>query len=66
MLYEVITETVARGVYRITDFGKQQLPQLPASLDRRYLTAQGLGDWGVGLQENAPTSSKQPTETEVV
>lgn len=59
-----LVETVTRGVYRITEFGKQQLPQLPASLDRRYLTAQGLGDWGVGLQENAPTSSKQPTETE--
>jgi len=59
-----LVETVARGVYRITDFGKQQLPQLPASLDRRYLTAQGFGDWGTGFQENAPTSSKQPAETE--
>lgn len=59
-----LVETVSRGVYRITDFGREQLPQLPSSLNRRYLTAQGLGDWGSAPRENEPVSVKQSSETE--
>ncbi len=59
-----LVETVSRGIYRITDFGKEQLPKLPLSINRRYLTAQGLGDWGIASQENEPVSVKQSSETE--
>jgi restriction system protein len=59
-----LVETVSRGIYRITDFGREQLPMLPPRIDRRYLASQGLGDWGSTPQENAPVSEKQSTEAE--
>lgn len=59
-----LLETVSRGVYRITDFGKDQLPQLPDAIDRPYLTSRGLGGWGQVLEENSSGVPKQSAETE--
>lgn len=41
-----LVETVGRGAYRITGFGLQQLPLLPAKLNRTYWMSQKAGDWG--------------------
>jgi restriction system protein len=40
-----LTESVRRGVYRITDFGRAQLPNLPPVIDRAFLSRQGWGSW---------------------
>ncbi|MDR2165251.1 MAG: restriction endonuclease [Zoogloeaceae bacterium] len=40
-----LTESVRRGVYRITDFGRAQLPSLPHVIDRAFLIRQGWGNW---------------------
>jgi restriction system protein len=41
-----LMETVRRGVYRITDFGRSQLPGLPPVINRPFLIEQGWGEWG--------------------
>lgn len=41
-----LVETVERGAYRVTGFGLQQLPLLPIEINRAYLVAHRIGDWG--------------------
>jgi restriction system protein len=40
-----LVEKVSRGIYRITDFGRRQLPNLPQVIDRAYFAEQGWGSW---------------------
>lgn len=59
-----LVETVSRGIYRITDFGKEQLPQLPSSIDRPYLIAKKLGGWGDDLEKNPSSPTRQSAKDE--
>ncbi len=59
-----LLETVSKGIYRITDFGKARLPQLPATIDRPYLVTNKLGGWGESLEADTASPTGQSIKDE--
>jgi restriction system protein len=60
-----LTEKVSRGVYRITNFGREQLPHLPQVIDRAFLMERGWGDWGrVRIMTQKSSGSTAPATNE--
>ncbi len=48
-----LIESCGRGLFRISDKGRNQLPELPLQLDRKYFEARGMGSWKAATAPNA-------------
>lgn len=53
-----LIESCGRGLFRISEKGRNALPELPPQLDRTYFEARGLGSWK--SVSAPPTSSAGP------
>lgn len=60
-----LIESCGRGLFRISDKGRNELPGLPRQLDRKYFEARGLGTWKVVMTPNTMDSAAEarPDET---
>lgn len=60
-----LIESCGRGLFRISDKGRNELPELPRQLDRKYFEARGMGTWKVVMTSNATVSAAEarPDET---
>lgn len=60
-----LIESCGRGLFRISDRGRNELPGLPRQLDRKYFEARGMGTWKVVMTPDAKDSAAEarPDET---
>lgn len=60
-----LIESCGRGLFRISDKGRNELPELPRQLDRKYFEARGMGTWKVVMTSDATVSvaEARPDET---
>lgn len=60
-----LIESCGRGLFRISENGRNELPGLPRQLDRKYFEARGMGTWKVVMTPDATDSAAEarPDET---
>ena len=60
-----LIESCGRGLFRISENGRNELPGLPRQLDRKYFEARGMGTWKVVMPPDATDSATEarPDET---